>query len=62
MILAEELYLADHSVLLALPALIPVAGIVIVVLAIAVRDRRAEAREAAEQDAAPEPDTGEDHP
>ena len=39
------IYLADHSVLLAIPALLPVAVIVVVILVIVIRDRRAEALE-----------------
>ncbi|MCH5642068.1 hypothetical protein [Gordonia sp. ABSL49_1] len=44
---AQTIYLADHSVLLAIPALLPVAIIVIVILVIVIRDRRAEALEEA---------------
>ncbi|MFG1791075.1 hypothetical protein [Nocardia sp. NPDC049149] len=45
--------LASHSALLAIPAFVPALAVVGVVLAIAIRDRRAERREA-EQAADPE--------
>jgi hypothetical protein len=39
--LAEQaIYLADHTLLLALPALIPAVIVAVVVIVIAVRDRR----------------------
>nr|WP_296766234.1 hypothetical protein [Rhodococcus sp. (in: high G+C Gram-positive bacteria)] len=43
------IYLADHSVVLALPALIPAFVIVGVVLYVVAKDRRAERDEKAEQ-------------
>ncbi|WP_027506371.1 hypothetical protein [Rhodococcus sp. UNC23MFCrub1.1] len=39
------IYLADHSVVLALPAVIPAVLIALVVIVIVVRDRRAERAE-----------------
>ncbi|MEV6427592.1 hypothetical protein [Nocardia sp. NPDC051463] len=42
--------LADHTVLLAIPAFVPALALVGVIVVIAVRDRRAEAREAAADD------------
>ncbi|MFE7797587.1 hypothetical protein [Nocardia sp. NPDC057440] len=42
--------LADHTVLLAIPAFVPALALVGVVVVIAVRDRRAETREAADDD------------
>ncbi|WP_169914525.1 hypothetical protein [Rhodococcoides yunnanense] len=47
---ADTVYLADHSVVLALPALIPAFVIVAVVLFVVGRDRRAERRENDEED------------
>lgn len=43
---ADVIYLADHSVVLALPALVPALVIVGVVLFVVARDRRAERSEA----------------
>ncbi|WP_067856617.1 hypothetical protein [Nocardia shimofusensis] len=43
--LPEVDLLADHSVLLAIPAFLPAIALVAVIVVIAVRDRRAEARE-----------------
>ncbi|HLS76985.1 MAG TPA: hypothetical protein VK083_09375 [Nocardia sp.] len=37
--------LADHSVLLAIPAFLPAIALVAIIVVIAVRDRRSEARE-----------------
>lgn len=51
------IYLADHSVVLALPALVPAFVIVGVVLFVVARDRRAERNEA-EQSPGSEPDEG----
>lgn len=45
---AEIDLLADHSVLLAIPALLPAVALVAVIVAVAVRDRRAEARDTGE--------------
>lgn len=42
----DVVYLADHSVVLALPALIPAFVIVAVVLYVVAKDRRAERQEA----------------
>ncbi|MBM7417208.1 MULTISPECIES: hypothetical protein [Nocardiaceae] len=44
------IYLADHSVVLALPAVIPALLIALVVIVIVVRDRRAERAENAENE------------
>jgi hypothetical protein len=41
-------YLADHSVLLAIPAFVPAFLVVGLIVYLAVRDRKAEAAEAAE--------------
>lgn len=48
----DVVYLADHSVVLALPALIPAFIIVAVVLYIVAKDRRAERNENAENESA----------
>ncbi|MFQ6326697.1 hypothetical protein ACLMAL_11215 [Nocardia sp. CWNU-33] len=42
--------LADHTVLLAIPAFVPALALVGVIVVIAVRDRRSEARDAAADD------------
>ncbi|WP_328399408.1 hypothetical protein [Nocardia sp. NBC_00403] len=42
--------LADHTVLLAIPAFVPALALVGVIVVIAVRDRRSEARDAADDD------------
>nr|WP_089248274.1 hypothetical protein [Rhodococcus kyotonensis] len=47
-------YLADHSVVLALPALIPAFVIVAVVLYVVAKDRRAERNENADGTSTPE--------
>lgn len=52
------IYLADHSVVLALPALIPAFVIVGVVLYVVARDRRAERQEADELSNSARPETG----
>lgn len=52
----DVVYLADHSVVLALPALIPAFIIVAVVLYIVAKDRRAERNENAENESADVPD------
>ncbi|OZF44392.1 hypothetical protein CH293_23035 [Rhodococcus sp. 14-2470-1b] len=51
----DVVYLADHSVVLALPALIPAFIIVAVVLYIVAKDRRAEKNENAESESADVP-------
>ncbi|MCP2277986.1 hypothetical protein [Nocardia amikacinitolerans] len=45
--------LADHSVLLAIPAFLPAFAVVGIIVLIAVRDRRAERRESEQNDRAP---------
>ncbi|RRQ27288.1 hypothetical protein DK926_14355 [Rhodococcus sp. Eu-32] len=54
-------YLADHSVVLALPALIPALIIVAVVLYVVAKDRRAERNEQAEDTPRGEGPAGHDH-
>ena len=56
----DVVYLADHSVVLALPALIPAFIIVAVVLYIVAKDRRAERNEHAENESADLPDRSSD--
>ncbi|MET8778279.1 hypothetical protein AB0H49_25580 [Nocardia sp. NPDC050713] len=45
--------LADHSVLLAIPAFLPAFAVVGIIVLIAVRDRRAERRESERNDRTP---------
>ncbi|TQM32326.1 hypothetical protein [Nocardia bhagyanarayanae] len=45
--------LADHSVLLAIPAFLPAFAVVGIIVLIAVRDRRAERRESEQSDRSP---------
>ncbi|MBJ8347667.1 hypothetical protein [Antrihabitans sp. YC2-6] len=50
----DTFILADHSVVLAIPAFAPAILVVGIVVYIAVRDRRAEAREREHTDGAPD--------